>query len=179
MADEERAVDLSQAFEGFGEDYRHAGLKVIVTDNFGPRIKIKQEIACGVGGQLWDAAYLLAQYVCRMYPGSMSHLRVLELGAGCALPSIVSCIKGAQVTATDIPPVLALTQSNLALNAGLFAGTYTAQELDWTNASHRTALAGPYDIVLMSDLFYMPVSPNLESRRCTAIDPFRGDFSGN
>jgi len=125
MADEERAVDLSQAFEGFGEDYRHAGLKVIVTDNFGPRIKIKQ------------------------------------------------------VTATDIPPVLALTQSNLALNAGLFAGTYTAHELDWTNASHRTALAGPYDIVLMSDLFYMPVSPNLESRRCTAIDPFRGDFSGN
>lgn len=171
-------MDLSQAFEGFGEDYRHASHKVLVTDNFGPRIKVRQEIAYGVGGQLWDAAYLLSQYVARLYPGNMTNLRVLELGAGCALPSIVCCIKGAQVTATDIPPVLSLTQANLALNSGLFTGNYTVQQLDWTNASHRTALAGPYDIVLMSDLFYMPVSRYSEPCGSAVIDPFSCHFCG-
>ncbi len=173
---EEQTVDLSRAFEGFGEDYRYAGYKVLVTDNFGPRIRIKQEIAYGVGGQFWEASYLLSQYLCRLYPSSMSHLRVLELGAGCALPSVISCLKGAQVTATDIPPTLALTQTNMTLNEGLFTGKYTVQELDWTNISHRTSLAGPYDVVLMSDLFYMPVRCYIEPGRSTVRHHYRSHF---
>lgn len=159
MTEDEQVVDLSQVFEGFGEDYRFAGRKVLVTDNFGPRLRIKQEHAYGIGGQLWDAAYLLSKYLCLLYPSTMTDLRVLELGSGCGLPSILSCIKGATVTATDIFPPLRLTQDNFTLNQSLLAGTYSLHELDWTNAEQRNALSRPFDLVLMSDLFYMPVSP--------------------
>lgn len=148
---------MSRAFEGFGEDYRFANIKVIALEDFGPRIRIRQEVKYGVGGQLWDAAYVLSKFVCSRFP-SLRGQRIIELGCGCALPSIVSCLLGGTVVATDLCPPLDLAAQNFTLNAEVLTGGFETRKLDWTCAEDREALRGGFDLVLMSDLFYMPVN---------------------
>src|SRR4051794_39261281 len=77
--------------------------------------------------------------------------RVLELGCGLGLPSIVAARAGADVLATDAASdAVAFAAHGLALNE-------TVAEVavaDW--AAHGTALAerGPWDLVLAADVLY-------------------------
>ena len=104
--------------------------------------------------ELWPSALALARAVAADPPAG---LRVLELGCGLAVPSIVAALAGAErVLATDwAEDALPFAARNAALNG---ASLETAL-LDW-----REAAAERCDLVLGSDLLYerRNVQPLLE-----------------
>jgi predicted nicotinamide N-methyase len=81
----------------------------------------------------------------------LSGLRVLELGCGLAIPSIVAARRGGQVTATDgSPDAVAFAAHNLALND--VEGEVALS--DWRDGDELVKGA-PWDLVLASDVLYL------------------------
>ena len=79
--------------------------------------------------------------------------RVVELGCGLALPSIVAARAGATVLATDSDPeAVELVTRNAELNGV----ELEAAVVDWTSAPATDELAdrGPFDLVLAADVLY-------------------------
>jgi predicted nicotinamide N-methyase len=107
--------------------------------------------------ELWPAGLALA----RALDGrSLRGRRVLELGCGLGLPSLIAARAGAQVLATDwAPEALELLQHNAARN-DIELRTAT---VDWRVPDALLAEA-PWDLVLGADLLYEPrnVDPLLE-----------------
>jgi predicted nicotinamide N-methyase len=97
--------------------------------------------------ELWPSGLALARMVRRR---ALDDLRVLELGCGLGLPSIVAALGGARVLATDwSPEALEVAAANAARN-----GADVETELvSWADAE-RLAGSGPWDLVLGADLLY-------------------------
>jgi predicted nicotinamide N-methyase len=79
--------------------------------------------------------------------------RVVELGCGLAVPSLVAARAGAAVLATDAEPeALELVARNAELN-GVEVETAV---VDWTStaATEELAARGPFDTVLAADVLY-------------------------
>jgi len=104
---------------------------------------------------LWRSGVALATELGAM---DLADRRVIELGCGLAVPSIVAARAGAMVVATDVcSEALVLARRNADLNA---AELETAV-LDWT----APRVSGPgFDLVLAADVLYEPeaVAPLLE-----------------
>jgi len=106
------------------------------------------------GEALWNAAHLLSDYLAtKLGPDYFRGKRVIELGCGTALPSIVAAKLGAaSVVATDIAPeVVARARRNVELNK---AGVQV-QELAWGNSIADEDIAGSFDVVLASDVLWV------------------------
>jgi len=116
------------------------------------------------GETLWNAAVLMADHMAT----SLGHdyfvgKRVLELGCGTALPSIVASRCGAkQVVATDIATdVLERAKRNVARNGKVAsASAPSAVELRkyvWgsTTDEQADAMEGTFDVVLASDVLWV------------------------
>jgi predicted nicotinamide N-methyase len=87
-------------------------------------------------------------------------MRVVELGCGLGLPSLVAASRGASVLATDYEPEsLELLERNAAGN-GVPVETML---VDWTSPDALVARA-PFDLVLAADVLYddAAVEPLLE-----------------
>jgi predicted nicotinamide N-methyase len=97
--------------------------------------------------ELWPSGVALA----RVLRGrSLEALRVLELGCGLGLPSIVAALGGAHVLATDwSPEALEVTAANAARNE---AELETAL-VSWADPSPLVRRA-PWELVLGADLLY-------------------------
>jgi predicted nicotinamide N-methyase len=93
---------------------------------------------------LWPAAHALAD---RLAALPLEGVRVLELGCGLALPSIVAALGGAVVTATDSSagPFPYIAES--ARRTG--TGPITTAVLDFADAAGE-----PYDLVIAADVLY-------------------------
>jgi predicted nicotinamide N-methyase len=97
--------------------------------------------------ELWPSALALARVLRRR---DLTGLRVVELGCGLALPSIVAALGGARVLATDwSPEALEVAAANAARNR---ADVETAL-VAWAGAE-RLVRAAPWDLVLGADLLY-------------------------
>ena len=100
----------------------------------------------GLFGQIWPAGQILAQAVSHI---DIIGRRILELGCGLGLASLVLARRGADITASDHHP---LAESFLAYNAGLnHLKMPIYRDLPWT------ALAGElghFDLVIGSDILY-------------------------
>jgi predicted nicotinamide N-methyase len=96
---------------------------------------------------LWRSGVALA----RELDGAPLHgVRVVELGCGLALPSIVAARAGADVLATDeAPEALALAERNADAN-GVVLSTAVA---DWSDPAGLLR-QGPFDVVLAADVLY-------------------------
>lgn len=108
--------------------------------------------------ELWPAARALAEAL-----PVVDGLRVVELGCGLGLPSLVAAAKGARVTATDwSPDAIELLRENAARN-GL---EVQAEVRDW-----REPWDERFDLVLAADVLYerRNVEPVLE--RLLALAP--------
>jgi predicted nicotinamide N-methyase len=91
--------------------------------------------------ELWPAAHALAAAL-----PDVAGLRVVELGCGLGLPSLVAAARGAHVTATDwAADAIDLLQKNAASN-GL---ELTAERRDW-----REPWDDAFDLVLAADVLY-------------------------
>ena len=122
-------------------------------------ITMRQAGAAGLASSLstvmWDAGYALARHLDAVDASELDGARVVELGAGLGLPSIVASLRGAaRAIATDgDPQCLPLLLEN-AQQAG--AATVRAHPLDWANAREALSLNDGrlFDLVLAADVVY-------------------------
>lgn len=127
-------------------------------------------------GLVWPAGIFLAQI---MAPLPLQGRRVLEIGCGLALASLVLHRQGADITATDLHPLAeTFLRRNLALNA--------LPPLDYHAGSWSDTVAplGKFDLIIGSDLLYEPEHPKLlagfidrhanDAAEVIIVDPGRG-----
>ncbi len=92
--------------------------------------------------ELWPAALALAAVL----PPTLAGVRVVELGCGLGVPSLVAAARGAEVVATDwAADAIELLGQNAARN-GL---ALRAEARDW-----REAWSERFDLALAADVFY-------------------------
>ncbi|CAE7503401.1 CaMKMT, partial [Symbiodinium sp. CCMP2592] len=103
---------------------------------------------------LWDGSLLLASFL-RSQPWRVRGQRVLEIGAGLGLPSIVAAAIGGHVIATEQSPV-DLLRREVCRNKEVIAaggGSIDVQELDWAESpEHISQRLGSFDVVLGCDI---------------------------
>ncbi|WP_286787272.1 MULTISPECIES: methyltransferase [unclassified Pseudomonas] len=97
-------------------------------------------------GQVWPSSYVLAT---AMQTIDLKGKRILELGAGLALASLVVHSRGGNMTVSDYHPLIpTFLNENLRLNN---LGPIKYQAADWG----RTDLdLGQFDLIIGSDLIY-------------------------
>jgi len=130
-------------------------------------------------GVIWPSSRALATYM-----SSFEHAgkRVLEIGCGLALTSLVLHDQGTNVLATDIHPLAGeFLERNLQLNK-LPPMAFT--RCDW---SCETVDLGKFDLILASDLLYEPDQPvtlaafmvrhAAPGAKLIVADPGRGNLS--
>jgi predicted nicotinamide N-methyase len=105
----------------------------------------------------WPSGQTLAAHL-RGHPPAG---RVLELGCGLALPSVVAARAGADVLATDgHTDAVAFAAHVLALNE--VEGEVA--HVDWTEHGELLVERGPWDLVLAADVLYTRENVNAASR---------------
>ena len=95
--------------------------------------------------ELWPSALALARVVARL---EVAGLRVLELGCGLGLPSVVAALRGAEVLATDWSE--RLSRSRLSTRSGTGRGSRRRGSRGPT----RLPRTRPWDLILGADLLY-------------------------
>ncbi|CAA7264988.1 unnamed protein product [Cyclocybe aegerita] len=124
-----------------------------------------------VGLQSWGSAILFAERICAN-PGTFSlppplqtagkPLRILELGAGTGMLSIVaakilhSSTSSAKIIATDYHPDV-LTNLSKNIETNFPAHTFiNVKPFDWEHPTFRSPFDQPFDIILAADVIYHP-----------------------
>lgn len=105
-----------------------------------------------ISGMLWPSSIVLAEVVSKL---SLTNLRVLEVGCGIGLASLVAASKGANITASDYHPLTpTLLRDNAALN--------DLPSIRYFKGDWRKPITGMgvFDLIIGSDLLY--VSENSE-----------------
>jgi predicted nicotinamide N-methyase len=104
--------------------------------------------------ELWPASIALATYMDQL-GAQLYKTRVLELGCGLGIPSLIASRYGAQVIATDYHPHNAFFLQRNALLNNLTEISY--KTMDWANPLQLE----PFDWVIGSDLIYTPTNVEL------------------
>lgn len=98
---------------------------------------------------LWPSGLALAS---ELAGRDITGARILELGAGLSLPSLIALARGAHPLATDWYPVaLAFARANAAA-AGL--GDLDTLEVDWSHPPAELFARGPFDLIIGADVAY-------------------------
>ena len=98
---------------------------------------------------LWRSGVALVRFVAS---SPVAGLRVVELGCGLGLPSLVAASRGASVLATDVEPAALELLSRNAAENGVSVDT---MEVDWDSPDSLVE-RGPFDLVLAADVLYDP-----------------------
>lgn len=97
-------------------------------------------------GLVWDSALVLADL---MLDAEVDGLRILEVGCGLGLASLILNHRGADITATDHhPEVNGFLQGNAALNGD---GVIPFVRTGWTDGADEL---GRFDLVIASEVLY-------------------------
>ncbi|CAB3406459.1 unnamed protein product [Caenorhabditis bovis] len=119
------------------------------SENEPKELEIYQEILTDVGGVIWDSALLTIHYFFK-HPDLYSGKKVLELGSGTGVCSLVLAALGAEVTATDLPERMPLLEKNIEKNKSLVENQIKAEPLDWT----KNEAPNDLDLILAVDCIY-------------------------
>ena len=131
-----------------------------------------------ISGVLWPSSFVLAKI---MEKKDLNELKILEVGCGLALASIVSKIRGADVTATDNnPAVKNFLEENIRINK---CSDIPFKRADWKDGTMSSD--EKYDLIIGSDILYEKEHPgdlcnfitNNANENCEVIivDPNRGN----
>jgi len=97
-------------------------------------------------GVIWPSSLVLAHFIVDYETGSK---RILEIGCGMALSSLLLNKRCDDITATDYhPEVQNFLQRNTSLNGD---SDITFEQVDWTNKNDTLGL---FDLIIGSDLLY-------------------------
>lgn len=97
----------------------------------------------------WPSGVMLAEAL--VPRDDLAGRRVLELGCGLAIPSVVAARRGAGVTATDASPdAVVFAAHNLALNDVVGE----VELADWREGAELVE-RGPWDLVIAADVLYL------------------------
>lgn len=108
-------------------------------------------------GNIWPSGMILAEL---MQQHELAGLRVLEMGCGLGLPSLVMQRRGADVTASDYHPMAAdFMLQNSSLNHLL---PLHFEVCNWANKDDQQI--GQFDLMVGSDVLYEPNHAVLLSR---------------
>ena len=103
----------------------------------------------GVFGRVWESSVVLASLVLHTLSAMTPKVRIIEIGAGSALPSIVAASAGADVTITDLEQALPISRLSVRLNCKYAECRVKVARLDWTDTeTDILPLRAPFDIVL-------------------------------
>ena len=106
------------------------------------------EDLCPYFGVIWPSARALAEVMAETEPRDLANKRILEMGCGLALPSLLLAKKGIAITATDFhPEVEKFLERNIDLNQ-LKDLSYLKH--NWKNSD----FPHQYDLVIGSDILY-------------------------
>mmetsp|Transcript_29100 Transcript_29100/g.37521 ORF Transcript_29100/g.37521 Transcript_29100/m.37521 type:complete len:305 (-) Transcript_29100:154-1068(-) len=126
----------------------------------------------GAGGSLagiqWIGGVVLSRFLdcLEVFPPKyFQGKRCLELGAGCALPSLLLAKLGAEVTITDIDTEKCLPNIELNLSPQEQQERVRVRYLCWGDYSNEAELSPPFDIILAGDCMYQDacVEPFLQT----------------
>lgn len=124
-------------------------------------VQVVESRAVCTGHFLWPAAKHLSNYLCSK--NVVAGRKVLELGAGCGLVSLVACCLGAhRVVSTDLPEMLPRLKRNVELN--LNSSCIEVRALGWgasqLTQDHSWAIE-KFDVILGSDITYSTSAEDL------------------
>jgi predicted nicotinamide N-methyase len=115
-------------------------------------------------GVVWSSGRILAEHVANL---DLCDRRVLELGSGLALASLVLHRRGADITASDIHPLAErFLSANTTLNGLVPIPFHTGS---W---SDDAPALGSFDLLIGSDVLYDP-------GHAPALSAFIGDHAGD
>jgi predicted nicotinamide N-methyase len=130
-------------------------------------------------GVVWPASRVLASAVCMM---DLEGKRVLEIGCGIALSSIVLHKMGVDITASDYHPL-----AKRFLDANISRNELSPIQYETGNWEVENPLLGRFDMIIGSDVLYEPdhagnVSGFIDSHssddvEVMIVDPERGNRS--
>lgn len=102
-------------------------------------------------GQIWPAGLVLAEI---MSTQKVSGLRILEIGCGLGIASMIATERGASILATDHHPLAStFMDHNSELNQ---IGVTEFAQCDWTTSG---SVIGLFDLIIGSDLLYEAAHP--------------------
>ncbi|KAJ2917158.1 hypothetical protein MD484_g3250, partial [Candolleomyces efflorescens] len=176
--DDEAEVDITRTFTfAVGQEEDEGSTKIHVELNDAP---ISSEDHTSVGLQSWGSCILFAEKLCASKDVYLSDprslgtsgtkpLRILELGAGTGMLSIVTAklLQGSistqlqpqlEIVATDYhPDVLANLRKNIETNFPSPSQAIKVDVLDWESPeTDRAPFDEPFDIILAADVVYHP-----------------------
>jgi len=107
------------------------------------------------GAMIWDASFELAMMLEGEKWGNVEGKFVVELGACCGLPGLVSALQGARkVMLTDGPEYSSVMKSSLILNSGALKGKHISAEVLWWSrkaAQQFVMTHGRPDVILAAE----------------------------
>lgn len=148
-------------------DYRNANYKLIeipFPELLSSPLIVKQNFTLGKGGIFWDGSYFISKYLLSdLFPNNKNIKSILELGAGTALPSLISLVhNNYTVVTTDIPKLIPMINEIFDLNRKNFnknAKSFVTQ-LSWEKKEDIENVKKymgnkPFDVIIGSELVYL------------------------
>ncbi len=148
-------------------DYRNANYKIIeipFPELSSSPIVVRQDFTLGKGGIFWDGSYFISKYLLSNVFKENSKIKsILELGAGTALPSMVSLVKGNyKVITTDMKKLIPQINKIFEINKNNFnkESESIVTDLSWENAEDIEKVKKlmdnkPFDMIIGSELVYL------------------------
>ena len=148
-------------------DYRNANYKLIeiqFPELLSSPLIVKQNFSLGKGGIFWDGSYFISKYLLSdLFPKNTKIQTILELGAGTALPSLVSLVKNNYtVVTTDTAKLIPMINEIFELNKKNFCKEAKSfvTELNWEKIEDIEKVKKymdnkPFDVIIGSELVYL------------------------
>ena len=148
-------------------DYRNANYKLIeipFPELLSSPLIVKQNFTLGKGGIFWDGSYFISKYLLSdLFKKNTKIKSILELGAGTALPSLVSLVHNDYTVVTsDVPKLIPQINEIFDLNKKNFNKNSKSllTELSWEKKEDIEKVKKymnnkPFDVIIGSELVYL------------------------
>eukprot|EP01016_Furgasonia_blochmanni_P017587 TRINITY_DN20309_c0_g1_i1.p1 TRINITY_DN20309_c0_g1~~TRINITY_DN20309_c0_g1_i1.p1 ORF type:complete len:291 (+),score=56.76 TRINITY_DN20309_c0_g1_i1:63-875(+) len=148
------------------DDYKYANYKYLAIDMSEHKdllgrshIVLYQDFRLNKGGIFWDGSYILIRYFLDKYQPTLpvaSEVKVLELGAGTALPGIITALLGYQTTFTDLEYLMPFVKKNCELNFDVNKDNVEIATLEWGVEEQMKKIRHQrFDVIFGSELIYL------------------------
>ena len=148
-------------------DYRNANYKLIeiqFPELLSSPLIVKQNFTLGKGGIFWDGSYFISKYLLSdLFPKNTNIKTILELGAGTALPSLVSLVKNNYTVVTtdtkklipQINDIMELNKKNFCKDAKSFVTELSWEKKEDIEKVKKLMDNKPFDVIIGSELVYL------------------------